>query len=264
MNVGIVGLGVVGSAVKHGLERIGHAVSWHDTKEQGSELGNVLGTDICFICVPTNRRDDGGCDVSIVQSVVRQLHALGYPGLICIKSTVVPGTTQALADELGREVVFCPEFLRERAAFTDFVENHDVCVIGSHSGEGYELVKAAHGELPKAFTRLTPTEAELSKYFSNVYNALHITFANAFYEVCRALGADYTAIKSAMVKRSTIADAYLDCNENFRGFGGYCLPKDTEAFHVLVNDLNLDLSLFSTIVEENRKFKRTTPEGMRP
>jgi UDPglucose 6-dehydrogenase len=264
MKIGIVGLGVVGSAVRHGFERIGHQVKWHDIKEEGSTLQNVLDTIACFICVPTNSRADGGCDVSIVQSVVRELHSLGYQGLIAIKSTVVPRTTAALAAELGREIVFCPEFLRERAAFTDFVENHDVCIIGSSSQSAFELIKEVHGELPKAFAHLTPTEAELSKYFSNIYNALHITFANAFYEVCKTVGADYTAIKSAMVKRSTIADAYLDCNENFRGFGGYCLPKDTEAFHVLVNELGLDIGLFKTIVEENKKFKRTTPDGMRP
>ena len=32
MNIGIVGLGVVGTACKDGFERIGHTVKYHDVK----------------------------------------------------------------------------------------------------------------------------------------------------------------------------------------------------------------------------------------
>jgi UDP-glucose 6-dehydrogenase len=66
-----------------------------------------------------------------------------------------------------------------------------------------------------------------------------------------------------MVQRNNINDAYLDCNESIRGFGGACLPKDTKAFAVLVKELGLDMRLFETIVQENAKFKTTVFEGMR-
>ncbi|MFH1077810.1 MAG: hypothetical protein V1745_00795 [Patescibacteria group bacterium] len=263
MNIGIIGLGVVGSAVKNGFEKIGHSVSVFDTKYPDSTLADVLGTEVCFLTLPTPPREDGSCDISIVERTLRDLEANGYGGLAVIKSTVEPGTTDRLSKELKISLAFCPEFLRERAAYTDFAENHDVLVIGAYSDEHHGLIRETHGSLPKNVFLMTPLEAELAKYFSNVYNALRITFANEFYEVCTALGADYGRIKHAMVHRQNIEDAYLDCNENFRGFGGVCLPKDTKALAALVRKLGLDLKLFETIVEENDKFKRTVPKGMR-
>lgn len=265
MKIGVVGLGVVGEAVQHGLSRIGHEVSGHDSKLAGSSIERVLNTDVCFICVPTNTSDTGVCDTSIVEDVVKQLVEHEYKGIVTTKSTVTPGFTDKLAATYpSLRFAFCPEFLRERAAFTDFFENHDVCAIGAYNDEDYSIIKAAHGLIPKSFAQLTPLEAEFMKYFSNVFNAMRIVFANEFYEVCRAAGADYTKIKDSIVKRDNIPDAYLDCNENFRGFGGACLPKDTRAFSTYIKQLGLDhLKLFETIVTENEKFRTTVFDGMR-
>lgn len=265
MKIGVIGLGVVGSAVAHGLERIGNDVYGYDLKMPETSIDGVLSSEVCFICVPTKTDDAGVCDTSIVEGVVAELAARKYGGVATIKSTVTPGTTDRLAAEHpGLRLAFCPEFLRERAAFTDFFENHDVCAIGTNDDASYEAIRLAHGNIPKAFARLSPVEAELVKYFSNVFNALRITFANEFYEVATALGADYTKVKNAVVKRANIPDEYLDCNERFRGFGGVCLPKDTLAFATLVDNLGLErFELFRTIVEENKKFSVTVPEGMR-
>lgn len=263
MRIGIVGLGVVGFAVKHGLERIGHEVLVHDLKLD-TTIRDVIDTEVVFVCVPTPQAANGSCDTSRVEGVVAELATAGYRGLVTIKSTVTPGTTERLtAFHRAMPIAFCPEFLRERAAFVDFVENHDLCVIGTHLEAHYDLLKRAHGSLPQHVVRLTPTEAELAKYFSNTFNALRVVFANEFFEVCKKLGANYGAIKRAMVTRSTIEDVYLDCNDQFRGFGGVCLPKDTAAFAALVSSLGLDMRLFETIVDENKKFVTTVPDGMR-
>lgn len=256
--IGIIGVGVVGSAVKFGLARIGNEVKGFDTKDPETKLEDVLDTDLNFVCVPTPQTEDGSCDTAIVEKVAQELDDAKYKGLVVIKSTVTPGTTDKLVkSHPNMRFAFCPEFLREKATYTDFVENHDLCAIGVYNNEDYEIVKAAHGELPQNFAQLTPLEAEFTKYFSNVLNALKVVFANGFYEVCQKMGADYTKIKNAMVHRNTIANVYLDCNENFRGYGGNCLPKDAEAFARLVKDLDLDLDLFDTIISENKKFKTT-------
>jgi UDPglucose 6-dehydrogenase len=263
MNIGIVGLGVVGEAVKRGLESIGHTVHGHDIR-LGTSIDDVLKTDLCFLCVPTPCDEQGSCDTSIVETVVRDLETRAYPGVVVIKSTVTPGTTDRLAKQHPTlRFVMCSEFLRERSAYEDFVNNHDVCVIGAYDDATYELVKRAHGSLPANFAQLTPTEAEFAKYFSNVYNALRIVFANGFYDTCRALGADYTKVKNAMVLRDTIDDHYLDCREDMRGFGGMCLPKDTSAFAALVKQLGLESTLFDAILEDNKKLKKNVFPGMR-
>jgi UDPglucose 6-dehydrogenase len=263
MNIGIIGLGVVGSAVKRGFEGLGHSVRWFDIKCPETSLQDVLDTELCFLTVPTPSSAKGGCDTSIVREVADQLSEKNYQGIVVIKSTVTPGTADDLSKQYPLRFAVCSEFLRERCAYEDFVDNHDVCIIGAYDDTNYELIKHAHGTLPKQFARLTPLEAEFAKYFSNVFNALRITFANEFYEVCESVGADYTKIKNAMVKRSTIQDVYLDCSNETRGFGGVCLPKDTAAFAAFVKLLGLDLKLFETILEENRKFKKTVFKGMR-
>jgi UDPglucose 6-dehydrogenase len=253
MKIGIIGLGKVGSAVEYGFKRIGHEVLVHDTK-LGTGIDAVLSAPIIFICVPTPTNVDGYCDCSIVHSVVQDLAIAKYQGLAVIKSTVLPGTTET-CHELYRELrlAFCPEFLRERAAFSDFVEGHDVCIAGVYNNAHFELIKRAHGSLPKKFVMLKPTEAELAKYFCNVYNALRIVFACQFYDVCKELGANYTAIKSAVVNRHNIEDHYLDANEQLRGFGGSCLPKDTKAFASFVKQMGVNTPLFQTIVDINEE-----------
>ena len=261
MKVGIIGLGMVGSAVRHGMKHIGHEVFAHDIKLPETSLRDVLGTEIVFICVPTPPAADGRCDTSIVKKVVAELAGAGYRGLVTVKSTVEPGTTdtlQKLYPDL--RLAFCPEFLREKAQYVDFVEYHHVCIIGAHTDGDYRTVCEAHGSLPKHFAKMTPLEAELSKYFWNVFNALRIVFANQFYDVTAAVGADYKTIKNALAKHPNIPDVYLQVNDNFRGFAGNCLPKDTLAFAQYAKDKldpSLGLSLFDGIVEINRRYKPT-------
>ena len=150
-----------------------------------------------------------------------------------------------------------PEFLRERVALSDFMENQDVCIIGTDSLDVYELVKSSHGSLPKKFRQVRPVEAELVKYFCSVYNAMHITFANNFYEICQKFDADYGRLKDSAVLHKHIYDRYLDCNQNLRGFGGSCLPKDTRALSWLTKYFGMDIRLFEAILEDNAKYKTT-------
>jgi len=252
---------MVGGAVRHGMNRIGHTVTSFDIKKPETSLQGALQSDIVFVCVPTPSLPDGKCDTSIVRAVVGDIAKTTYKGLVVIKSTVEPGTTESLIQEHpSLRVAFCPEFLRERAQFVDFVEYHHVCIIGTHSETDYELLKDAHGSLPKNFAKMAPMEAELSKYFWNVFNALRIVYANQFYDVCKVVGADYQKIKNAIVKHPNIPDVYLEANENFRGFAGNCLPKDTVAFAKYAAEHHTgdwNLSLFEGIVEINKIYKPT-------
>ena len=263
MKIGVVGLGVVGGAIHEGLKILEHETSVHDIKLD-TTLDDVLSTEICFICVPTPSGEHGECDVSIVNDIVRQLNLKKYSGIIAIKSTVEPGTTDRLSNEFPNlKICFVPEFLRERCAAEDFVKNHDLCVIGTNSPTVFKTISAAHGHFPEKFVQLEPLEAEFVKYFNNIYNATLVTFANSFYEVCKSMGADYTKIKDTIVDRKHINDVYINCNEDLRGFGGPCLPKDTRTIASLVNKRNLNIDFFKMLLNENCKYKITVFDGMR-
>ena len=104
----------------------------------------------------------GECDTTIVESVIKELDNLNYSGELAIKSTVTPGTTDSMVKKFpSLKLSFVPEFLRERCAIIDFVENHDICIIGTNSIESYELIKQSHGNLPQKFIKTSPIEAEL-------------------------------------------------------------------------------------------------------
>ena len=87
IKIGIIGLGVIGSACKYGFEKLGHKVIVHDIK-LNTNIVDVISTDICYICVPTPSKDDGSCDTTIVEEVVLTLYNMNYKGVIAIKSTV--------------------------------------------------------------------------------------------------------------------------------------------------------------------------------
>ena len=65
MVIGIIGVGVVGSAIKKGFEDLGHTVKIHDIKLNTS-IKDILDTDIVYLCLPTNSNKDGSCDIQQV------------------------------------------------------------------------------------------------------------------------------------------------------------------------------------------------------
>ncbi|KKN36898.1 hypothetical protein LCGC14_0769080 [marine sediment metagenome] len=264
MEIGIIGHGIVGQAIHFGFTSLGHQIKVHDIK-MDTQIEDVLETEISYICVPTNSLPSGECDVSIVLEVVDALMQLQYKGIIAIKSTVIPGTVDQLRKKYNSEnICFIPEFLRERCAIADFADNHDLCVVGTYSDKVFETVKDCHGHYPRQFIKSTPTEAELCKYFNNIYNASLITFANAFYEICKLFKADYTKVKNICINRDHIVDNYLDCNENLRSFGGACLSKDLRAIAYIMAQHDSDVEFFKDILKENDKYETTVFSGMRP
>jgi len=264
VKIGIIGCGIVGSACKFGFEKSGNEVIVHDIA-MGTSISDVQDSAIVFVCVPTPQSDGGACDTSIVRSVVKELHTIGYKGVVSIKSTVTPGTTEALARECTgfADLCFVPEFLRERCAITDFIENHKLLAIGSHVDKTFQMIKECHGDYPESVLRLTPTQAELLKYYHNTFNALRVVFANEFYEICKSLDEDYLDIKRGLLKTSGVPDIYLDVNESMRGYSSICWNKDVPALIQLGKELSLNLPMINMIPEANGNFKKTPFKGTR-
>ena len=256
MKIGIIGRGTVGSAVYEGLEYLGHVMSFFDPKYEGSKLEHVLDAEVVFVSVPTDQTADGDCDTSIVDRVVGELAAADYTGLVSIKSTVIPGTTDRLQKQHpGLRMSMVPEFLRAKHALSDFVDNHDLLVVGCYNKEDADIIVELHGSFPTHVSRVTPVEAEVIKYFNNVHHAMSVTFANIAYDVCDQLGANYINVYKAITKRECFNPAYLMANKNMRGYGGHCLPKDTRAWNNLIKNLGLPYSMIQSVIDDNKKVK---------
>ena len=138
MKIGIIGNGFVGSAIMHGFILHVDDIMIYDKDPKRSthsmkELVNS--SDVIFVCVPTPMFESGECDLSIVNSVADELAQYECIGkkVIVIKSTVVPGTTEKLAQKHPKmNFVFNPEFLTERKARLDFINTSRI-VLGSNN-----------------------------------------------------------------------------------------------------------------------------------
>ena len=265
MKIGIVGsLGVVGNALKFGFgTRLGHSIKEYDLNLAGSKLEDTLDTQICFLCLPTPPKEDGSCNISIVSETVSFLSWFRYAGVVAIKSTCPPGTTESFQKKYPLlRLAFVPEFLKERSAVIDFSERNSVCIIGTDNENDYELLKECHGNLPKKFVHLSTTEAEMAKYFSNCFGAMNVVFANSFYELCRKYDISYSNVKNSLAGNMPhIPNEYLDCNEQWRGYASICWDKDVPALNAMCEGTNVEF--FKKIIEENDKYKKTPFPGTR-
>lgn len=257
MKIGVIGLGVVGSAVHESFETLGHDMSYFDTKYQDSRIDDVLNTEVVFVCVPTQMNEsDGSCDTSIVECVVNKLSKSNYSGIVVIKSTVIPGTVDRLIRQHETlRICFSPEFLRAKTALSDFLYNQDVIVIGTYDNNIYNCVKTLHYKICENTKMVTPTEAEIVKYFNNVHHAVHVVFANMMYDVCKSFNCLYENVYNTIEQRSCINTSYLNCNENLRAYGGECLPKDISAWNKMLKDNGLRYSFINCVIKDNELIK---------
>lgn len=266
MKIGSIGRGMVGEAIYQALKNLNNDMYYFDPKFAESKMTDILDTECVFISVPTLPNEKNECDLSILITVLDELDKLKYNGIICIKSTITPGTTQKMINKYNNEkICFCPEFLRERCAYEDFMYNNKICLIGTVSDEAFEIIKNIHLSITKNFKKVSPIEAELTKYMQNVYNTYRILFANGFYEVCKYNNVEYNSVLETLLIRKELDEKYMRCDEKLRGPSGPCLVKDSLAFNEYVRKLDLEIkpSIFQTIVNDMKLYPRSVIDGTR-
>ena len=254
MKIGSIGRGMVGEAIYQGLLSLGNDMCYFDPKFPNSKIEDIIDSDVVFIAVPTLPNENNECDLSILINVLDELSKLQYKGIICIKSTITPGTTQKMIDKYQNDnICFCPEFLRERCAYDDFMKLNKICIVGTHN------------DICKEFKMVKPIEAELTKYMQNVYNTYRILFANGFYEICKHNNVEYNSVLESLLYRNEMDSKYMKCDKSIRGPSGPCLVKDSLAFNEYVNKLDLEVkpTIFQTIVNDMKLYPKTVINGTR-
>jgi UDPglucose 6-dehydrogenase len=204
------------------------------TEEIGPAVEAAL---VAFIAVGTPPRGDGSADLSYVEEVGRAIagHLNGYK-VIVMKSTVPVGTGDRLRKIIGEhlkehvhfDIASNPEFLREGSAIEDFMRPNRV-IIGADSPQAVAILKDLYRPLYLLDTPFVVTDiptAEMIKYASNAFLATKISFINEIANLCERIGADVKMVAKGMGLDGRIGSKFLHAGP---GYGGSCLPKDTNA-----------------------------------
>jgi UDPglucose 6-dehydrogenase len=227
----------------------------------------VSAGDAIFICVGTPPLPNGDADLSAIDLVARMVATEARsPKLVVEKSTVPARTGQELKRALsvyGRKtnvkfsVASNPEFLREGTAVEDFLHPDRIVVGVDDEMTERQLQEIYHPVLERKFTCpvhdgkcpagpapgwlvTTINSAELIKHASNSFLALKISYANMLADLAERLGADIGEVVRAMGLDPRIGPSFLSAG---LGFGGFCLPKDLQAFVHLAERSGVDFTM---------------------
>jgi UDPglucose 6-dehydrogenase len=217
------------------------------------------GAAAVFIAVGTpSRRGDGHADLSYVFAAAETIakNIRSYT-VVATKSTVPVGTGRKVAEIIRKanpqaqfDMVSNPEFLREGSAINDFMRP-DRVVIGCESDSAKEVMQKLYRplfllETPALFTNLET--AELTKYASNAFLAMKISFINQVSDLCEKVGADVHDVARGIGLDGRIGSKFLHPGP---GYGGSCFPKDTLALVKTARDANSPISLIEATVAFN-------------
>lgn len=220
-------------------------------------------SDIVFFCVGTPCGEDGKADFTMLKEAMVDAiskRKLKKRYLFVIKSTVPPSTTQKVIEPfvksqgIDEEILLAnnPEFLREGHCWDDFI-HADRIVIGTQSEKAKTRLEEIYQPFGIPICFVDYATAEFVKYLSNSMLATMISYANEMAVLADSLGG--IDIKDAfhilhMDKRWADCDmksyVYPGC-----GYGGYCLPKDTNALYSIARENGVDMGILGQVIKTN-------------
>ena len=254
---------IVTSAMASGKLRFG-------TTNEGIDYAEVI-----FICVGTPPHANGDADLSAIERLARDIakRAKGYR-LVVEKSTVPVQTGLQLKKHIAShsvnglqcEVASNPEFLREGSSIYDLL-HPDRIVVGTDSARATEILREIYAPIIEGrfecplhsdcdnrgkvrFLVTDTNSAELIKHASNSFLATKISFINMVADLCEVVGADVSKVAEGMGLDPRIGSAFLNPGI---GFGGFCFPKDVQAFRRIAEKNGCDFSLLQAVEDINKR-----------
>ena len=293
MKIGVIGTGHVGLVTCGTLAHLGHEVVGVDTDaekiaqleagkmpffepglqelvDEATQAGRLSFTtdiaegardaDVVFICVGTPPKASGEANLAAVEAAARDVARNATKRTVIVeKSTVPAGTAGRLRRTIERErkdlaldVASNPEFLREGKGVEDSLSPTRI-LLGAESDHAFEVLCAVYKPLIDKGCRVIQTDiatAELSKHACNAFLAMKISYANAMARMCELAGADVADVVEVMGSDPRIGKDFLGVG---LGYGGYCFPKDLQAFERLAASLGYDFPLLNEVARINEE-----------
>ena len=234
--------------------RAGRLVFTDDIKEA------VKKSLVIFICVGTPPREGGEADLSYIEDVAAQIAKNMSSYRLIIEKSTVPVETGTWIERTVKinnkkgikfDVASNPEFLKEGTAIEDFMQP-DRIVLGVESKKAKDILTRLYSPIKAEIVVTDIKSAELIKHASNSFLAAKISFINSIANICEKTGADIEKVGYGMGLDKRIGRAFL---KSGIGYGGFCFPKDLDAFIHISDKLGYDFSILKAVrsVNENQK-----------
>ena len=221
----------------------------------------VARSQIIFIAVGTPPLASGEADLTAVEEVARQIALSMTSYRLVVEKSTVPVETgrwvhKTLKTFVRKSVPFDvasnPEFLREGSAVHDFF-NPDRVVIGVETPRGQKLLEQLYKSFKAPLIVTDIASAELIKHASNAFLAMKISFINSISSVCERVGADVEKVAQGVGMDHRIGRSFLNAGI---GYGGFCFPKDVDAFIRIAEKIGYDFDLLKAVRRINEEQRR--------
>lgn len=256
MKITVIGNGWVGKAMMSlfpDAYLYSHGIG---TKEEANK------SNIAFICVPTPNKEfvpgkingEAELDMSIVEEVVSWCTC----PLLVMRSTVNPGTCDALSSKFKRRIVMQPEYLGETVNHPMTNQKERPFIIIGGKPEDRRKVIEVYQNVYNANTKIrqvTALEAEWIKLSENRAIAFKVAQCQELYDVCEKAGVDYYTIRDAVYGDDPRFNLWFTfIYPEKRGFKSKCIPKDVYAWCAAAESLGYKPEITRALLGRNRKW----------
>ncbi len=222
-------------------------------KAKKNTKGVYKNSKIIVLAAPTNYDPEKNFfDTSILEKIIQDIKNENDEAIIVVRSTIPVGFIDEMNNRFScKNIIFCPEFLREGNSLQDTLAPSRFITGGDKEAgkKVFNIFKETFTNNPE-YIHMPSTEAESVKLFANTYLAMRVAFFNELDSFSFERGLNTKKIIEGVCKDERIGDGYN--NPSF-GYGGYCLPKDTK--QLLANYKNIPSKIIEGVINSNANRK---------
>ena len=299
MDVGVLGLGHLGSVTAACLAKLGHRVVGMDFDEarvanlskgiapifepgldelirRGLSSGNLRFTgavddardiDVLWVAYDTPVDDDDADTDFVMAQIVRALVGMSRDVVVLVSSQLPVGSIRRLEHaealhhgSLQLEFAYSPENLRLGRAVDDFLRPERI-VVGVRSSRDRDLLHGLLSSITESVEWMSVESAEMTKHAVNAFLAASVAFANEIASICESVGADAKEVERGLKTENRIGPrAYLSPGA---AFAGGTLARDVAYLNRTARERGVITPLLSSVLASNDLHKHWVQRKLR-
>lgn len=257
MKILICGYGNIGKHIFKEFEKVSSSITIYDKYKEPYNNDKILEDfyDIAFICVPTEKKDDGSADISEVIDITSRIHT----DVIVIKSAIPIGTCDLLISKGICNVVVSPEYY---GTTQHSLESPNFAILGGQKDLSVKVSRIYSRVKDGSFKFIfvDAKTAELAKYMENCWIATKVTFCNEFATIANYFNINYEELRECFIADERVSPSHTYVYPDKPYYDSHCLNKDIPALIYQCKENNIDTPLMDAVldIKETRSRKKFT------